>query len=203
MSLLIIKLLVDSVMIVLLSATIFYCVVVNRRIRVLQDSREEFAQLISKFDDSTRKAQESIEDLQKMSKRVTESLNERLDKANFLADDLAFMIEKGNKIADRVDKNLPRDERTPSGSVLPPKRESVVGRSAAAKNKADAAREPLLKAAGRDGAAGKEDRVESMLKRLGDKEAGKPRGAAGRRQTARLRSRAEQELHDALKSGND
>lgn len=202
MSMLFVKLLVDSLMIVLLGATIFYCIMVNRRIRVLQDSREDFAKLITKFDATTHKAQETITDLKKMSQRVTESLNERLDKANFLADDLAFMIEKGNKVADKVDRNMPRDMKSGS-SALPPKREPLVGRGGNKKNKA---RDSLIKDSGDDVAepSNKErkNKVESMLERLGDRDAPKPSRRSGRA-SARLRSRAEKELQDALKSGND
>jgi len=213
MTALILKLLVDCVMVFLLGATIFYCLKVNKRIRVLQDSREEFAKLITQFDSTTKKAQESIEDLQRMSARVTDSLNERLDKANFLADDLAFMIEKGNKVAEKVDGTLPREQRM-GKTALPPKRESSVGRSK--KKTGDDARESLMKVAGKPrGAAGadkatkadkgKKDKVESMLERLGDKKGatGEKRPRRSGRTSARLRSRAEQELQDALETGSD
>ncbi|MDG1287089.1 MAG: DUF6468 domain-containing protein [Rickettsiales bacterium] len=195
MTVLIAKLLIDSLMVVLLVATIFYCVMVSRRIRVLQDSREEFAQLITKFDETTKRAQESIDDLQKVGKKVNESLNERLDKANFLADDLAFMIEKGNKVADKVDNTLPRADRTDGNSVIAPKREPMIGRN---KKKDNAAKESLMRAAGR---GKKQDKVDSVLERLGDKQAAaQPRRS---RASARLRSKAEQDLQDALKSGNE
>ena len=203
MSMLIIKLLVDSLMVILLGATIFYCITVSRRIRLLQDSKDEFAQLIVKFDETTSHAQETIEDLKKMSKRVTESLNERLDKANFLADDLAFMIEKGNKVADKVDGRLPENIKSTS-SVLPPKREPVIGRG---RNKKSNIEESILKKADPVGSSAednkrRQDKVASMLDRLSDSEKStKPRRNS--RTSARLRSRAEKELQDALKSGND
>ncbi len=198
MSVLIAKLLIDSLMIVLLVATIFYCVMVNRRIRVLQDSREEFAQLITKFDETTKKAQESIDDLQRVGKKVNDSLNERLDKANFLADDLAFMIEKGNKVADKVDETVPKVKKSASKSALAPKREPMVGRNK--KKDTDAAKESLMKAAGR---AKKQEKVESVLERMGDKQAGTAKPRRKSRASARLRSKAEQDLQDALKSGNE
>ena len=202
MTLIVIKLLVDGVMVLLLGATIFYCYVVNRRIRVLQDSREDFAQLIHQFDEATKKAQESVEELQTMSARVTDSLNERLDKANFLADDLAFMIEKGNKVADKVDKTLAKEDRQPKDSVLPPKREPMIGRN---RKKEPSASDTLLKAGAKElsPADAKKERVESMLERLGDKKAGSASSRRKKRTSARLRSKAEQDLQNALKSGNE
>ena len=207
MTVLIVKLLIDCLMVGLLGATIFYCFKVNRRIRVLQDSREEFAKLITQFDDTTKKAQESIEDLQRMSARVTDSLNERLDKANFLADDLAFMIEKGNKVADKVDTQLPREERS-AKTAMPPKRTSAVGRSK--KKAGDTARDSLMKAAGKPSTRGapkkanaKQDKVESMLERMGDQKPAEKKTRRAGRTSARLRSRAEQELQDAIGTGDE
>jgi hypothetical protein len=205
MTLLAVKLLVDFFMIVLLGATIFYCVIVNKRIRTLQDSRNDFAQLLTQFDDTTRKAQASIEDLQKMAGKVTDSLNERLDKANFLADDLAFMIEKGNKIAEKVDNTLPREDRS-AKTVLPPKREPSISRK---NKKTEEATEGLLKAAGKPARSSrsKSSKVESMLERMAEseKDGPKPKSSARRtsRASSRLRSRAEQELQDALKTGDE
>ncbi len=202
MTLIVIKLLVDSFMILLLGATIFYCFLVNRRIRVLQDSKQDFAQLIQKFDDTTRKAQESIEELQKVSGHVTESLNERLDKANFLADDLAFMIEKGNKVADKVDKSMPQQDR----SALAPKREPMIGRnkSEGASSNAKNAMAKATAANKGDGARNaKRDKVESMLERLGDKSASPTSRRAGGRASARLRSKAEKDLQNAIKSSTE
>ena len=202
MTILAIKLLIDSIMIMLLGATIFYCIIVNKRIRVLQDSREEFSQLITKFDETTRKAQESIEDLQKMSQRVTESLNERLDKANFLADDLAFMIEKGNKTADKVFNTLSKEEKQ-AAPVVPPRREASFERARQPQSQPQpqeprsasaAAKEALMRATGRSN---------PMPEDISPAGSRRPAATTGMRASARPRSRAEQDLQKALRPGGD
>lgn len=96
----------DAFISLLLVLTIVYCWVLNRRIRVLQDSRSELAQLIRHFDMSTEKASASIVSLQSASKKIGEVIQERVEKANFMADDLAFLIEKASKSADQLEKDL-------------------------------------------------------------------------------------------------
>jgi sensor histidine kinase regulating citrate/malate metabolism len=88
---------------VLLAVTIGYCWILNRRIKVLQDSKSELAQLLKYFDESTERASESIIALQTASKKIGENIQHRVDKANYLLDDLAFMIEKGSKLADQME----------------------------------------------------------------------------------------------------
>jgi len=90
----------------LLMATISYCWVLNKRIKILQDSKSELSNLLKYFDESTTKASESIVALQTASKKIGENIQIRIDKANYLIDDLAFMIEKGNRLADQLDANF-------------------------------------------------------------------------------------------------
>ena len=103
---LIANLLLNVLIVVLLAATIGYCWVLNRRIKILQDSKSELGQLLKYFDESTQRASESIIALQTASKKIGESIQARMDKANFLLDDLVFMIEKGNKMTNQMEAGL-------------------------------------------------------------------------------------------------
>jgi len=91
-------LLFDCGLAILLIATMRYCSKLSVRIKTLQDSRSEFASMITKFDVATNRALASVADLQTVSKKITDALQLKIDKANFLADDLAFLIEKSNKL---------------------------------------------------------------------------------------------------------
>lgn len=97
------NLLVNVVIIALLVVTIGYCWVLNRRIKILQDSKGELAQLLKHFDDSTKRASESIMALQTASKKIGESMQIRAEKASYLLDDLAFTIEKAEKINNQLE----------------------------------------------------------------------------------------------------
>jgi len=101
-----ITMVINAVIIVLLAITIGYCWLLNRRIKVLQDSRGELAQLLKHFDESTQRASDSIVGLQAASKKIGENIQHRIDKANYLLDDLAFMIEKGHKIANQMEASF-------------------------------------------------------------------------------------------------
>lgn len=100
------NLLVNIVIIGLLGVTIAYCYTLNRRIRILQDSKSELAQLLRHFDESTMRASESIIALQTASKKIGENIQQRIEKANYLVDDLAHMIERGNKIVNQLEASM-------------------------------------------------------------------------------------------------
>ncbi len=214
------KLLLDLVMAVLLGITIYYCTKLNKRIRILQDSKGELASLSQKFDESTQQATRSINEIHVVSKKINESIKTKLEKANYIVDDLAFMIEKGNKLADRMEADI-------SGSRKP---SAVADRAAQAgrggqvpasgplqlKEEEAAASARLPRRIPRDvpaGAEGEKTRrnagLESMLEKLAQKKAASGAQASAEssaaqarklRATTKLRSKAEQELYDALKS---
>jgi hypothetical protein len=99
----VVGLMLDVLIVLLLMVTIGYCWLLNRRIRVLQDSKSELAQLLKHFDESTQRASDSIIGLQSASKKIGENIQMRIEKANFLLDDLAFMIEKGHKLTNQME----------------------------------------------------------------------------------------------------
>lgn len=91
---------------VLLAVTIMYCVALNKRIRLLQDSRAELAQLLKHFDESTRRATASIDQLQQTSQKMVHTINARMDKASFVADDLMLLIERAGKLSHTLEAGM-------------------------------------------------------------------------------------------------
>lgn len=207
----ILSLIINGIMVVLLTMTVVYCFKLNTRIRILQDSKSEFSQLITRFDETTQRAQASIQELQTISAKVNEQLSARLDKANFLADDLAFMIEKGGKIADQMENRFAGqrvEAATPVTPARPERRESRVAGAGTADlpSARPGRREPMLSSekATDTGAEDRKRSLESVLDKVSGRRGGGD-GAGAKpgigRPTARLRSKAERELYDALKSG--
>lgn len=96
----------NFILTVLLAFTVGYCWILNRRIKILQDSGSELAQLLKHFDESTARASESIIALQTASKKIGETIQNRIEKANFLIDDLTFLIERGGSIADNLEAGI-------------------------------------------------------------------------------------------------
>lgn len=229
---LILTILLDGLMALLLIVTTVYCWRLNQRIRILQDSKSELGQIIRQFDESTQRAAQSISEIHGATSRIAENIQHKIDKANYLADDLQFMIEKGNKLADKIEGNITAGRSTPPRSqpaaparpATPPataenntqiaRAEETAARVLAARKadnrgasaRAEADAEPVMSGGDKAKAS-----LESMLKRVAGREKAaandapeKPAADARRRvQGARLRSRAEQELFDALKAGGD
>lgn len=118
---------INALIIVLLAITIGYCWLLNRRIKILQDSRGEMAKLLKHFDESTQRASESIVALQAASKKIGEHIQQRIDKANYLIDDLTYMIEKGNKLANQMEAGFAvgrAQMRVSAASQVRPERET-------------------------------------------------------------------------------
>lgn len=101
-----VELAINVVLAGLLTATVGYCWALNRRMKIIQDSRGELAQLLRHFDDSTAKASESIIALQTASKKIGETIQARIDKANYVMDDLTFLLERATKIADSLEAQV-------------------------------------------------------------------------------------------------
>ncbi len=170
----VLTLIVDVMMAVLLIITLFYCSRLNKRIRLLQDAKSELAQIVQEFDESTQRATQSIAEIHAASTRISENIQHKIDKANFLADDLQFLIERSAKIADKHD--------APSNNL----------RGAALNRSADVPR----------GSRGQAPTAEAVAARQAASESAPITGADAdkRRAGLRMRSKAEQELLDALKS---
>lgn len=90
----------------LLAVTITYCYILNKRIQILQNSKGELAELLGHFDESTRRASESILALQSASKKIGDTIQTRISKANFAIDDLNSMIQKAERATDKVEASF-------------------------------------------------------------------------------------------------
>ena len=87
----------------LLLATLIYCLKLNKRIKVLQDSKSELARIIREFDDSTQRATQNINEIHAATMRISDNIQHKIDKANFLANDLEMLVQRGNKITGKTE----------------------------------------------------------------------------------------------------
>lgn len=202
-----VNLLIDLSVAGLLVAVIVYCKKLSRSIHVLQDSKGEMAKLFAEFDQSIEAAQSSVRELKDATQKSEDILREKLETANSLADDLAFMIERGNKTADQIETGLKggrsaihKDAPTPTsprGTAPAPDRE-------AEKEIERMGKPPIgghkVAARGKDaGNAARTASIESVLEQMANRN--NPGNKAGDgKANSRIRSKAEQELFDSLKS---
>jgi hypothetical protein len=191
---------------VLLGFTIGYCWLLNRRIRVLQDSRSELAELLHHFDESTRRASDSIVALQQASKKIGETMQSRIEKASYIADDLAALLERSQQAAAKADAPKPAPAAKPT---MEQKRATLEER--AAELKAVNRQQRNLPQDGEQGRSRAIASLQAMLEKLAARGSSDPALRAPRpgiqapptakASAAGPRSRAEQELIDVLKTG--
>jgi hypothetical protein len=197
------KLLLDTLIIVLLALTISYCWLLNRRIKILQDSKSELAQLLKYFDESTTRASESILALQSASKKIGDNIQTRIEKANYALDDLSFMIEKASKLADQLEASFAVSRARTRAAEHAPQKEQ---KEAAAAPQPAKPSEPTLVASRPEAPSlSSRERTTTSLGAVLEKISGRVNGSNGQASDAppagASRSKAEQELLDLIRSG--
>ena len=119
------ELALDIFLIVLLTATIAYAVLLNRRLARLRRGRAELEQTIADFNTATRRAEDSISGLKAHAGEPGRELDGRLQRARAACDELAFLVEGADEQARRLAGGIhaPRDGAFGSdahgGSAMP------------------------------------------------------------------------------------
>lgn len=175
---LVLSILVNGMMAVLLFVTIVYCWRLNNRIRVLQDSKSELARIIHEFNESTERATQSIKEIHEATDRISENIQHKIDKANFIVTDLDMMIERGTRLTGNT----------------PMARGETPRQAAAAPAGAPVRERPPRPEAAMTAAAGNVGRAMPLSE---------PAAATERRPANRQRSRAEQDILQALSGKNE
>ncbi len=90
----------------LLLVMILYAVQLNRRLTLLKADKAHLQKLIASFNQSTARAEASVQKLRSGSLEANESLHASIKQAKQLCDDLAFMIDRAGGVADRLDHSI-------------------------------------------------------------------------------------------------
>jgi hypothetical protein len=93
----------EAVLIVLLGATMFHAVRLERALGVLKRDRAVLESLVSGFNAATRQAEAAIERLRSAVDGAGRQVARQIDGATLLKDDLGLLIERGDRLADRLD----------------------------------------------------------------------------------------------------
>jgi hypothetical protein len=94
----------EFALVVLLAATLFYAVRLERALGVLKRDRAALEELVAGFNASTRQAEQGIERLRATADGAGRQIARQIDAAVALKDDLAFLLERGDRAADRLDQ---------------------------------------------------------------------------------------------------
>lgn len=107
-------LMIEIAVAVLLATTIGYCMLLNRRIKMLHADRAALQQMISDLVQATSMANTAITGLKATAVEADEQLNQRLNDAERFAIELANHVNAGQAVMDRLAK-ITQAARTPNG----------------------------------------------------------------------------------------
>ena len=96
--------LLEMVLVVLLGATLFHALRLERALGVLKRDRGALEELVAGFNASTRQAEAGIERLSGAAEGAGRQLAKQTDGAITLKDDLMFLVDRGERLADKLDK---------------------------------------------------------------------------------------------------
>jgi len=93
----------EIVLIVLLGATLFQAIRLERALGVLKRDRTSLESLVVGFNASTHQAESGIQRLHAAADGAGRQIESQLAKSVSLKDDLSFLTERGDRLADRLD----------------------------------------------------------------------------------------------------
>jgi hypothetical protein len=93
----------DVLLVVLLAATLFHAVRLERALGALKRDRAALEALVGTFNASTRAAESGIERLRIATEGAGRQIQRQIDVAKVLKEDLTFLVQRGEGLADRLD----------------------------------------------------------------------------------------------------
>jgi hypothetical protein len=133
----------ELVLIVLLAATLFHAVRLERALGVLKRDRAQLQDLVAGFNASTQAAEQGIVRLRATADGAGRVIARQVETAQRLRDDLTSLTERGERTADRLEQ-LVRSGRAPVQD--PPEPPPFIPASAEEKRPRSQAEQELLRA---------------------------------------------------------
>jgi hypothetical protein len=93
----------DILLVVLLTATLFHAVRLERALGVLKRDRVALQELVASFNASTRAAETGIERLHAAAEGPGRQIQKLIESGTTLKEDLTFLVQRGEGLADRLD----------------------------------------------------------------------------------------------------
>jgi hypothetical protein len=96
----------DILLVILLTATLFHAVRLERALGVLKKDRAAMQELVASFNASTRAAETGIERLHAATEGPGRQIQRLIESGTTLKEDLTFLVQRGEGLADRLDDCL-------------------------------------------------------------------------------------------------
>ena len=114
-----VSLIVEIVLAALLAATLFYCVLLERRLRNLRNDQAELSKTIGALNSGIARAQGSLASLRTAAADAGDSLDRKIGAARGLADELLLLASSGERIATRIETARESIARAPAPPRAP------------------------------------------------------------------------------------
>jgi hypothetical protein len=113
-----ISLAADGIVSILLVITIFYGVILSRRLSALRADKVELQGLVQNLAIATQSAEAGVKGLRAAADDIGRQLEKKVSDALSLRDDLSYMLERGGNVADRLEGDIRarREEPKPETS---------------------------------------------------------------------------------------
>ncbi len=95
--------LLEGALVLLLGATLFHALRLERALGVLKRDRAVLEELVAGFNESTRAAEAGVERLRTATDGAGRQIARQIELAQRLRDDLGFLIERGDRLAERLE----------------------------------------------------------------------------------------------------
>jgi hypothetical protein len=114
--------LLELVLILLLAATLFHAMRLERALGVLKRDRAVLEELVAGFNESTRQAESGIERLRSAADGAGRQIGKQIEQAQLLHDELDFLADRSDKLAQRLESAIRNARMVPdtqafSGSI--------------------------------------------------------------------------------------
>lgn len=96
-------LILDSLIVVLLLATIFYCIVLNRRLGRLRNSRTELERATRAFAEAAARADAGIKGLRHTAEESGAGLQQEVKRAQDLREEMQMLVDAAESLAKRLE----------------------------------------------------------------------------------------------------
>lgn len=90
----------------MMAATVFYTMLVNRKLQGLQKGREDLQTFVESFGESLAQAERSVKELKQTGQSIFDVIQKESEAATRLRDDLVFLTDRGERIADELEKAI-------------------------------------------------------------------------------------------------
>lgn len=97
-------LLLDSLIIVLLIATVVYAMRLSQRLTKLRNNRSEMEKATRAFAEAAARADSNIKALKRTADELSGTLQKDIERARALRDELSFLVDAGESMANRLEE---------------------------------------------------------------------------------------------------